>query len=126
MKAFTPKKFTVYLFILSVALYGALYILFAKLLPVAGMPLYYMLPFLFAFTLLAYFIMVMTKNKNPRYFVYSFMLISLGRLMLYGGFVFIYALSHRNIAKPFVITFLALYFIYTFIEIRAVYGYFKA
>ena len=121
-----PKKFAAYLLVLSVILYGILYFYFSNIRPVQGMPLYYIIPFLYVFTVLAYIIMVQTKNKNPRFFVYSFMMISLGRLMMYGGFIFIYALSHKDIARPFVITFLILYFIYTFLEIRAVYGYFKA
>lgn len=124
--ALSPKKFAAYLFALSLVLYGALTFYFNTINPVPGMPLYYIIPFLYVFTVLAYVVMVQTKNKNPRFFVYSFMMISLGRLMVYGGFIFIYALLHKAIAKPFVITFLILYFIYTFIEIRAVYSYFKS
>lgn len=122
----SPKNFAGYLFVISLGLYGALTFYFNTIHPIQGMPLYYIIPFLYVFTVLAYVIMVQTKNKNPRFFVYSFMMISLGRLMIYGGFIFIYAISHKAIAKPFAITFLILYFIYTFLEIRAVYGYFKS
>jgi hypothetical protein len=124
--ALSPKKFAGYLFVLSSGLYGGFTFYFNNIHPVKGIPLYYIIPFLYVFTVLAYVIMVQTKNKNPRFFVYSFMMISLGRLMVYGGFVFVYALGHKAIAKPFAVTFLILYFIYTFLEIRAVYGYFKS
>jgi hypothetical protein len=126
MNKLSPQKFTTYLFALSVTAYGLLYFLFTRVRPTPNMPLYYMIPMLFVFTSLAYVIMVQTKTKNPRYFVYSFMLISMGRLLMYGGFVFIYALSHREGAQAFAITFFLLYFVYTALEVRAVYGYFKS
>jgi len=126
MKNWDYKKFTGFLFGVSVVIYALLYVVFTYIRPVPNMPLYYMIPLLFFFTSGAYVLLVQTKNKNPRFFVYSYMLTSMGRLLMYGAFVFIYALSHREGAKTFAITFFLLYIIYTVIEIRAVLGYFKA
>jgi len=126
MKNWDTKQFIGYLFLLSIALYGVLFFIFTKVMPAPGVPLYYMIPILFVFTALAYIILVRTKDKNPRQFVYSYMLISMGRLLMYGGFVFIYALSHRENAREFAVTFFLLYLVYTIFEIKAVLSYFKS
>ncbi len=118
------RKFIIQLFVISLALYGALYLIFTKLI-VASIPLVIMVALLFAVNSLAFILIVNTKAKKPASFVYSYMGISFGRMIICSIFVFSYALTHRHDARTFALTFFALYFVYTTIEVRGIYSYFK-
>ncbi len=118
MAGLNSKKFIAYLFALSVVLYGTLYAL-RRLLILPEMPINIMLPLLFVVTAGTFLILVQTKDKNPRLFVFSYMIISFSRLIIYGAFIFVYALAHRQGAKYFAVTFLLLYFMYSATEIWA-------
>jgi hypothetical protein len=85
-----------------------------------------MILLLFAINSFAFYIITNTREKHPRKFVYSFMTISFGRLLICGAFVFIYALTHKPDAKIFAITFCILYFLYSVIEVRAMNAFFKS
>jgi hypothetical protein len=119
------KGFILSLFLISVALYGLMYIIFTRYI-IASLPLLRMVLLLFAINSLAFYVITNTKEKKPRSFVYSFMAVSFGRLFVCGAFVFIYAFTHKPDAKIFAITFCLLYFIYTTIEVRAMYAFFKS
>lgn len=123
MKVF-QRRFVLQLLAISIVLYGILYAVFSKLM-VAAMPLTAMLSLLFAINSLAFIIVTNTKEKKPKSFVYSYMTVSLGRLIICSIFVFSYALMHRQDAKTFGVTFFLLYFLYTVIEVRSIYGFFK-
>jgi len=123
MKAL-QKRFIIQLFIVSLLLYGILYLIFTKYF-VANIPLVLMVGLLFAVNSAAFILLSDTKEKKPRSFVYSFMTISFGRLIVCSIFVFSYALTHRHDARTFALTFFALYFIYTTVEVRAIYAFFK-
>lgn len=118
------RRFILQLLVISVVLYGLLYWIFTRLI-VASLPLIIMIALLFALNSLAFILVTNTREKKPRSFVYSYMAVSLGRVIICGAFVFIYALTHRQDAKTFAVTFFILYFLYTIIEVRAIYAFFK-
>jgi hypothetical protein len=124
MKAY-HRKFIIQLLVISVIIYGAFLLVSSKLnLPV--MTVTVMIALLFAINSLAFIFVTNTKGHNPRGFVYSYMTVSFGRLIICSGFVFLYALTHRPLVKPFAISFFVLYFIYTIAEVRAIYAFFKS
>ncbi len=118
------RKFILQLLVISVVLYGILYFVFTKYKP-ASLPLIVMIALLFAVNSLAFIMISNTKEKKPRSFVYSFMTISFGRLIVCSIFVFSYALTHRPDARTFALTFFVLYFIYAAVEVKAMYSFFK-
>jgi hypothetical protein len=84
-----------------------------------------MVPLLFAVNIIAFILVTNTKEKNPRGFVYSYMAVTFGRLIVCSIFVFSYALTHRHDARVFALTFFILYFIYNVVEVKALYRFFK-
>lgn len=80
---------------------------------------------LFFVTAISHVILMKTGQKNPRTFVYSFMFLSVIRLIIYGVFLVIYGYKHRGIAVPFAIDFFILYVIFTAFEIWSVLRYLK-
>ena len=123
MKTF-QKRFAIQLLVFSVAVYGLMFLIFTKY-SIADLPLIAMIGLLFAINTGSFIIVTDTKEKRPGAFVYSYMAITVGRLLVCGAFVFIYALTHRQYARSFAGAFFVLYFIYTIIEVRALYSYFK-
>jgi hypothetical protein len=117
------RRFIIQLLIISALFYGALYFITPKL--SANMPVTAMIALLFAANSLAFILVSNTKEKHPRNFVYSYMMISFGRLILFSLFVFSYALMHRQGARSFALTFFLLYFLYNIVEVRAIYTFFK-
>ena len=118
------KKFILQLLIVSVALYVILYFVFREY-EITNMPVLIMIALLFALNAVAYILITNTREKRPAGFVYSYMGISFGRLIICSIFVFSFALTHRQNARTFALTFFLLYFIYTTIEVRGIYTYFK-
>lgn len=123
MKAF-QRRFILQLLIISIVIYGILYFIFSRFI-IAVMPVTATVALLFAINSLAFMLVTNTKEKKPRGFVYSYMGVSLGRLIICSIFVFSYALTHRQDARTFAVTFFVLYFFYTIIEVRAIYAFFK-
>ena len=122
MKA-VQQRFILQLVGISILLYGILYLVFTKYI-IADVPLLIMVALLFTVNSLAFVMISNTKEKNPRSFVYSFMTISFGRMIICAVFVFSYALTHRHDARTFALSFFGLYFIYTIVEVRAIYRFF--
>ena len=123
MKAF-QRRFILQLLIISIVIYGILYFIFSRFI-IAVMPVTATVALLFAINSLAFMLVTNTKEKKPRGFVYSYMGVSLGRLIICSIFVFSHALTHRQDARTFAVTFFVLYFFYTIIEVRAIYAFFK-
>jgi hypothetical protein len=113
------------LLLLSIVFYAILYVVFTRLI-IASMPMLLTVGLLFAINSLAFVIVTNTKDKNPRRFVYSYMTVSFGRLLVCGAFVFIYALTHRQDARVFAVVFFILYLFYAIVEVRAIYTFFKS
>jgi hypothetical protein len=118
------RRFIIQLLIISIVLYGIVYGVSLQLTQ-GILPITAMIALLFAVNSIAFIFVTNTKEKNPSGFVYSYMTVSFGRMIFCGAFVFLYALMHRQGARAFALTFFALYFIYTIIEVRAIYGFFK-
>ncbi len=124
MKSF-QRRFILRLLLVSVVFYGILYLIFTRYI-IANLPLILMIGLLFAVNGLSFVVITNTREKKPGAFVYSFMGVSMGRLLISAAFVFIYALTHRQDAKTFALTFFMLYFLYTILEVRAIYSFFKS
>jgi hypothetical protein len=118
MKAL-QRRFITQLLIISIALYGV-----SKFI-MADMPLIAMLGLLFAVNSVAFILVTNTKENKPRSFVYSYMIVSFGRLIICSLFVFSYALLHRHDGRTFALSFFVLYFLYNIVEVRAIYTFFK-
>ncbi|HSG68211.1 MAG TPA: hypothetical protein VK994_05845, partial [Bacteroidales bacterium] len=81
-------------------------------------PVYpYMLGFFVLTTLLVYYFMLGALHKRPARFVSLFMLTTMLKLFAYLIFMVVYALLHREVAMPFIISFFLLYIIYTVVEV---------
>ena len=119
------RRFIIQLLVLSIVVYVALYFISPKISD-AGMPIISMVAFLFGVNALAFILVTNSKEKRPKTFVYFYMLISLVRIFLFSTFVLSYALVHRMAARPFVLTFFILYFLYSIIEVRAIYIFFNS
>jgi len=118
------RRFIIQLLIVSLILYGVVYGVSLRLTETT-LPITAMIALLFAVNSFAFIFVTNTKEKNPRSFVYSYMTVSFGRMILCSTFVFLYALMHRQDARAFALTFFALYFAYTIVEVRAIYSFFK-
>jgi CHASE2 domain-containing sensor protein len=118
------RNFIARLLLLTIALYGILYVVFSRLLNIK-IPSELMLGLLFILNAGAYLIIVKTKEKKPAAFVRSYMLTTIGRLLVCGAFIFIYALTHKDIARPFAISFFLLYIVYVILEVKAVKSFFR-
>jgi hypothetical protein len=119
------KSFIFRLFLFSLALYGIMFVIFYRVLKIS-IPAELMLGLLFILNAGAYLIMIRTKTKRPASFVSSYMITTVSRLLICGAFIFIYALSHKEIARMFALTFFVLYILYIIVEVRELKRFFKA
>ena len=126
MKQGSFLSFIVQLLGITIIAYGALFIVFTKVQPLPSMPLEIMLLLLFGVTAIGHYIIVKAGKNGPRQFTYAFMFTSVIRLIIYGLYIILYGYKHTDIAKPFAITFFALYLLFTVFEIRSVFSYLKA
>lgn len=123
MKAL-QRRFIIQLLFISIAVYGILYVVFSQWM-VAELPLIAMVALLLAVNAAAFILVTNTREKKPSSFVYSYMTVSFGRLIICSIFVFSYALLHRHDARTFALTFFVLYFLYNIVEVKAIYSFFK-
>lgn len=119
------RRFIIKLAIISIVIYALLRLISFYHPGVGAMPAATMVALLFAINSLAFMIVTNSKTENPRGFVYPYMTVSFGRLIICSAYVFVYALMHKHVAKGFLITFFILYFLYNIVEVRAIYGFFK-
>ena len=114
------KRFLVQVSIITVILFllwiAAILIVPANLLSPA-IPV--MIVFFGVITAGIYYIMLQTaSNRFPR-FVNSFMVVTLGKILLYSVLIVVYALLNRTDAVPFIFSFFLLYLVYTVFEVSA-------
>jgi len=87
------------------------------------------LPFLFFFffsvTLIVHLILVRVSEKKAPGFINYFMLLTFGKLIFFLTIILIYALTNRNDAVPFIISFFLLYVFYTAFEVVLSLAYIK-
>ena len=81
-------------------------------------PVYpYMLGFFVIATLGVYYFMLKALEKRPARFVNLFLLTTMLKLFVYLIFMVVYAMLHREVAIPFIVSFFILYVIYTVVEV---------
>lgn len=88
------------------------------------------LPFMFVFfiavTLTGYnFIIRSAKEKFIR-FINSYLLVTVVKLFLFIGIIFLYLINNKQDAAPFAISFFLLYLCYTIFEVVNLISYFKS
>jgi hypothetical protein len=118
-------KFILQLLVISVLMYAGLYLVFSRWF-IVDIPLLFMIAFLFVMNSLAYILTTNTRDKKPQRFVFTFMAISLGKMVACALFVVWYALTHQHhSAKAFALTFFLAYFIYTLVEVMGLAAFFR-
>lgn len=88
-------------------------------------PFYYTAPFIMIVTILFHFILLKATNANPKQFISKFLAASGLKMMIYLTVIVIFIFTNRFQAKVFLISFLACYSIYTFIEIYFILKFLK-
>ncbi|MCD4724484.1 MAG: hypothetical protein K8R63_06535 [Bacteroidales bacterium] len=76
--------------------------------------------FFFFVTIIVFYYMLKAVDKRPARFVNVFMLTTMLKLMLYLAVMVVYVLLNREDAKPFILTYLVLYIIYTVLEVGSI------
>ena len=88
------------------------------------------LPFLFVFfiavTLASFYYLLRSTGKAFITFVNYYLLITLLKLFLFIGVIFLYMFLNKPDAAPFAISFLVLYFLYMVFEVVNMVWHFKA
>ncbi|MCF8297603.1 MAG: hypothetical protein K9J13_08695 [Saprospiraceae bacterium] len=80
----------------------------------------YLILFFFSVTLIVHYILVKSTEKKFSKFTASFMLSTTVKLMLYLGVIVIYSLFYKDDAINFIITFFALYVLFTTFEVVSI------
>ena len=82
--------------------------------------------FFISITLTGYFLILRTAKEKFIRFLNSYMLVTVVKLMVYVGVIFLYLANNRPDAAAFAITFFLLYLCYTIFEVVNLVGYFKS
>lgn len=77
----------------------------------------YLIPFFFLVTFFIHRMLVKSAEKNFSSFTRTYMLAATAKLLIYFTFVIVYALTHKEDAIAFIITFFILYLLYTLFEV---------
>lgn len=77
----------------------------------------YMMGFFVITTMGVYYLMLKALEKRPARFVNLFLLTTMLKLFVYLIFMVVYAILHREVAIPFIVSFFVLYLIYTMVEV---------
>ncbi len=114
------KRFAIQMLALTVILlvvWAALFFLLPSGILSPAIPV--IIVFFFGVTLSVYYVMLQSaSNRFPR-FANSFMIVTLGKLLLFAVLMLIYALANREDAVRFITAFFALYLVYTIFEVAA-------
>lgn len=114
------RRFVVQISILSgilMVMWGALFFSLAPGILSPAIPV--MILFFLGVTVGIYYIMLQSaSNRFPR-FVNSFMVVTLGKLLLFAVLIVVYALANRADAVAFITAFFFLYLVYTVFEVAA-------
>jgi hypothetical protein len=119
------QLFAFYILIFSIVIYGVSRFVCAYYLPSVNLPLAGMAALLMVINLSGYLLIVKTGVKSPRIFIYSYMGVTIARMLISGAFLILYSLYNRTVAKEFILTFFLMYILYTIFEIVAVFDFFK-
>ena len=115
-------KFSIYAFIIFVA--GI--ILFSTLLSDFYYPFHVLSFFLFyTVTLLFHYFVLKAGQEKSAKFINYYMIATMFKIFIYLVYLSIFLFFHKQHARPFLITFLVLYFLFTFFEIRMLLLQFK-
>lgn len=108
------KKLIVFTIICAFIIYSIVYFLPDKYITPT---LPFLIIFFFSVTLLIHFILVKVSLKKATNFINVFMLLTLGKLMLFLSIIMIYIFLFREDAVRFVMTFFVLYVFFTIFEV---------
>jgi len=86
----------------------------------------FLIPFFMAVSLLVHYILLKAVDKKPAKFINQFMLTTFLKLLFYLLVMVIYALTHREDAIRFVITYFILYALYAVFEVVNILEYNKS
>lgn len=78
---------------------------------------YIILLFYFGITLAIFYFLLKSLQKAPRKFIFSFLGISLGRMLLFTAIILLYAVFIKTAAVSFILTFAAYYILFTLWEV---------
>ena len=113
---FKPVFFRFTIFTAAILIFSLLIDLFLPQVPISqSWP--YILAFLYAFTLVAFIILVKYIESRMSLFANAFMLVNFGKLVLFTIVILIYAWFNRTDAISFTITFFIYYLLLTLYEI---------
>jgi hypothetical protein len=112
------KKFILYSVVAgAVLMFGAwpVYLFFGSRLDI--FPVFFVVPFVMAVTILFHYYLMQALSGNPKSFVNKFMALSGIKLMLYLTVIVFYVVWYQQNISVFLTTFLISYFVFTFIEV---------
>lgn len=113
------KKFISKIIIFSLILILLSFGLFATVLNQYYFQAFPMLFVIFiSLSVIVHSMLLKASKKRPMRFSTDFMLATMLKLFIYSSFVGIFIYFDRESMKPFVISFMAMYFAYTFFEIK--------
>jgi hypothetical protein len=88
------------------------------------------LPYLFVFfigvTLTGYYFIIRSAHTRFIRFINSYLLVTVVKLFLFIGIIFLYLLNNKQDAAPFAISFFILYLCYMIFEVVNLVAYFKS
>jgi len=111
------KKITVYAMIIALLQYLASTQLDAKWVS-ASWP--FVILFFLSFTIIMHRYLLKSTEGNPKKFVFSFLLITTVKILLYLGVILVYVLLNRTDAVAFIMVFFVNYFLFTGFELTTI------
>ncbi len=121
------RNFSLYLFLTTVIITAAGWILFKTYLPDRYFKGFLLFPFIFfSITIALHYYLIRSSHKEIIKFTPRFIGATGIKMLIYVILIVIYLLFNRNQAVSFLICFLICYFIYTAIEIISVLKYLKS
>lgn len=111
------KKITAFTVIVAVLLYAASTQLEAKWVS-SSWP--FVVMFFFSFTIIMHRYLLKSTQGNPKKFVFSFLMITTVKILLYLGVILVYVVLNREDAVAFIMVFFVNYFLFTGFELTTV------
>ncbi|OYT17382.1 MAG: hypothetical protein B7C24_02770 [Bacteroidetes bacterium 4572_77] len=85
----------------------------------------FLIMFFFVFTAFMHYRLLKATQGRPQKFIFSFMMFTTVKILLYLGLILIYVLLNRADAAAFILAFLLNYFLFTIFEIISVLKFLK-
>lgn len=111
------KRITVFTVIVAALLYAASTQLETKWVS-SSWP--FVVLFFFSFTIIMHRYLLKSTEGNPKKFVFSFLMITTVKILLYLGVILVYVLLNMDDAVAFIMVFFVNYFLYTGFELATV------